>query len=176
MSINQKRSLKITRVKSFGVLLYRQDIFHTVRRHHMIVIDKKHYECQTIDFAMPYDTGVDDKDAEEIEKYLDLARELKKVWNMKVTVVLLVAGVLCTPIKALQKRLETIGIETKITELQKTFSIHTSRILRRVHEVWDVLLTSFLKKKTYPLVESTCDHSIRILIITIKIRRRNFKF
>ena len=113
----------------------------------MIVIDKKHYECQTIDFAMPYDTGVDDKDVEEIEKYLDLARELKKVWNMKVTVVLLVAGVLCTPIKALQERLETIGIETKITELQKTFSIHTSRILRRVHEVWDVLLTSFLKKK-----------------------------
>ena len=118
----------------------------------MIVIDKKHYECQTIDFAMPYDIRVDDKEVEEIDKYLDLARKLKKVWNMKVTVVLLVAGVLCTPIKTLQKRLETIGIETKITELQKTFLIHTSRILRRVHEVWDVLLTSFLKK-TYPLVE-----------------------
>ena len=101
----------------------------------MIVIDKKHYECQTIDFAMPYDIRVDDKEVEEIDKYLDLARKLKKVWNMKVTVVLLVAGVLCTPIKALQKRLETIGIETKITELQNTFLIHTSRILRRVHEV-----------------------------------------
>ena len=135
MSINQKRSLKITRVKSFGVLLYRQDIFHTVRRHDMIVIDKKHYECQTIDFAMPYDTGVDDKDVEEIEKYLDLARELKKVWNMKVIVVPLVVGALRTPAKELEKRLKTCGIETKITELQKTVLIHTSRILQKVIEV-----------------------------------------
>ena len=31
------------------------------------------------DFAIPFDTRVDDKEVEKIEKYLDLARELKKV-------------------------------------------------------------------------------------------------
>ena len=101
----------------------------------MIVIDKEHHECQIFEFAIPYDTRVDDKEVEKIEKYLDLARELKKVWNMKVTVVPLVVEALGTLAEALEKRLKTIGIETKITELQKTVLIHTSRILQKVLEV-----------------------------------------
>ena len=111
------------------------DHFITARRPDMIFIDKEHHERQISDFAIPYDTRVDDKEVEKIEKYLDLARELKKVWNMKVTVVPLVVGALGTPAKALEKRLKTIGIETKITELQKAIMIHTSRILRKVIEV-----------------------------------------
>ena len=47
----------------------------------------------------------------------------------------LVVGAQGTPTKELEKRLKTIGIETKITELQKTVLIHTSRILRKVIEV-----------------------------------------
>ena len=57
------------------------------------------------------------------------------MWNMKVTMVPLVVGALGTPAKALEKRLKNIGIEIKITELQKTFLINTSRILRKVLEV-----------------------------------------
>ena len=95
----------------------------------MIFIDKKNHEYQIIiDFAIPYDTRVDNKEVEKIEKYLDLARELKKVWNTKVIVVSLVVRALGTPAKERLKRLKTIGIETKITELQKTVLIHTSRI------------------------------------------------
>ena len=54
---------------------------------------------------------------------------------MKVTMVPLVVGALGTPAKALEKRLKNIGTEIKITELQKTFLINTSRILRKVLEV-----------------------------------------
>ena len=54
---------------------------------------------------------------------------------MKVIVVPLVVGALHTPAKELEKRLKTFGIETKITELQKTVLIHTSRILQKVIEV-----------------------------------------
>ena len=50
----------------------------------MIFIDKEHHKCQIIDFAIPYDTRLDNKEVEKIEKYLDLARKPKKVWNMKV--------------------------------------------------------------------------------------------
>ena len=113
-----------------------------------VLLDKEHHEYQIIDFAIPYDTRVDCKKVEKVEKCLNLARELKKVWNMKV--VPLVVGVLGTPAKALDKRLETIGIETKITELQKTVLIHTSRILWNVFEVWRVLLTPHLKNGMYP--------------------------
>ena len=47
----------------------------------------------------------------------------------------LVVGAQGTPTKELEKRLKTIGIETKITELQKIVLIYTSRILRKVTEV-----------------------------------------
>ena len=40
--------------------------FITARRPDMIVIDKKYYECQIIDFAIPYDTRVDDKEVERL--------------------------------------------------------------------------------------------------------------
>ena len=65
---------------------------------------------------MLHDTRVEDKEVEKIEKYFDLGRKVKKVGNMKVTVVPLIVGALGTPVKALEKRLKTIGIETKVTE------------------------------------------------------------
>ena len=45
---------------------------------------------------------------------------------MKVTVVMLVTGALDTAAEALEKRLNNIGIEKKITELQKTVLKHPS--------------------------------------------------
>ena len=39
-----------------------------------------------VEFAVPFDSRVVEK-KEKIEKYQDLARELKKIWNMKVKVV-----------------------------------------------------------------------------------------
>ena len=81
---------------------------------------------------MFYDTTVDGKDVEKIEKYLDLNRKIKKVWNMKVTVVLSVVEAMGTSAKALEKRFNSISIETKITKSQKTVLIHTNRILQKV--------------------------------------------
>ena len=68
---------------------------------------------------------------------------------MKVTVVPLAVGALGTPAKAPEKRLKNIGITTKITKLQKTVLIYTRRILRKVVEVGGVLLTPYLKNKSY---------------------------
>ena len=66
-------------------------------------------------FACPYNEGVDTKELEKIKN--DLARELGKIWNMKVKVIPLVIGALgTTPIK-LRNWLKEIGIETQITEL-----------------------------------------------------------
>ena len=98
----------------------------------MIIFDKERDECQIIDFALPYDTRVDGKEVETFFKYLDMSRELKKVWNSKLEVVPVVIGALGTPAKVLEKRLETTGIETRINELQKTVLLHTGRILQKV--------------------------------------------
>ena len=61
-----------------------------------------------MDFAVPADHRVKLKESEKKYKYLDLAWELKKLWNMKVTVILIVIGDLGTVIKRLIQRLEDL--------------------------------------------------------------------
>ena len=101
----------------------------------MIVIDKAKNHCQIIDFAVPYDSTVEQKEQEKTEKYQNLARELKKIWNMKVIVTPVIIGALGATPEKLKKRLQDLGIDTKIVELQKSAIIHTARILRKVLEV-----------------------------------------
>ena len=101
----------------------------------MIVIDKEIKLAKIIDFAIPYDSRVNSKEVEKIEKYHYLAREIKKLWGMRVTVIPIVIGTLGTTPKKLKKRLEDIGIETRVTELQKTVILHSTRILRKVLEI-----------------------------------------
>ena len=105
------------------------------RRPDMIIVEKKNNKCQIIDFAVPYDTRVDEKEKEKIQKYQDLARELKKLWNKNVKVIPVIVGALGTTPSRLPKRLKEIGINTKIVELQKTVLLHSARILRKVLEI-----------------------------------------
>ena len=99
------------------------------------MVQKDKNVCQIIDFGCPFDGRVDSKELEKIGHYQNLARELRKIWNMTVKVTGLVIGALrTTPIK-LRNWLKEIGIETQKTELQKTVLLHTSRIIRKVLEV-----------------------------------------
>ena len=52
------------------------------RRPDLIIINKKKI-CKIVDFAVPADHRINLKESEKKDKYLDLARELKKLWNMK---------------------------------------------------------------------------------------------
>ena len=45
-----------------------------------------------VNFAVPADHKIKLKESEKKDKYLDLARELKKLWNMKVTIISIVIG------------------------------------------------------------------------------------
>ena len=101
----------------------------------MIVIDKVKKTCTIIDFSIHYDSRVNNKEMEKIEKYHDLARELRKLWNMKVKVIPIIIGTLGTTPRQVKKRLEVIGIETRVKELQKTVIIHSARIFRKVLEI-----------------------------------------
>ena len=49
-----------------------------------------------MDFAVLAGHWVKLKESKKRHKYLDLARELRKLWNMKVTVILIVIGTLST--------------------------------------------------------------------------------
>ena len=57
---------------------------------------------------VPADHRIKLKECEKKDKYLDLARELKKLWNMLVTTIPIVIGAFGTVTKGLLKRVEDL--------------------------------------------------------------------
>ena len=82
----------------------------SARRPDLIIINKKKRTCKIVDFAVPADNRIKLKELEEKDKYLDLARELKKLWNMKVTIIPIVIGAFGTETKGLLKGLEDLEV------------------------------------------------------------------
>ena len=74
------------------------------------------------------------QESEKKDKYLDLARELKKLWNMKVTIVPIAIGALGTITKGLFKGLVDLEVSGRVETIQMTALLRTARILRRVLE------------------------------------------
>ena len=54
-------------------------------------------------FADPADCSMKIKECKNMDKYLDLAQELRKLWNMQVTVISIVVGAFGTAAKGLKK-------------------------------------------------------------------------
>ena len=57
------------------------------RRPDLVVVDKKERSCKIIDFAVPGDSRIEEKEKDQIEKYQELGRELQKIWNVKVKII-----------------------------------------------------------------------------------------
>ena len=72
-----------------------------------------------MDFAVSVDNWVKMNESEMIEKYLDLAREMKRLWNIKVTEMIIVVWAFGTVLKSLEKRGEELRPE-EISKLQTT--------------------------------------------------------
>ena len=80
------------------------------------------------------DQRINLKESERKDKYLDLARELKNLWNMKVTIVPIAIGPLGTVTKGLLKGPEDLEVGGRVETIQTTTLLRTARILRRVLE------------------------------------------
>ena len=107
------------------------------RRPELIIINKKKKKkrtCKIVDFAVPADHRIKLKEYEKKDKYHYLARELKKLWNMQVTIMQIVIGVFGTVTKGLLKGLEDLEVGRRVETIQTTALLKTARILRRVLE------------------------------------------
>ena len=82
--------------------------------------------------AIPEDSGAREKDAEKIEKYQNLARELSRMWEVKTKVVPIVLGALGTVPLRLKGNIKGIGVDTSI---QKSALLGSGRTLRKVLEM-----------------------------------------
>ena len=103
----------------------------SARRPDVIIINKKKRTCKIVDFAVPADHRIKLKECEKY-KYLDLARELKKLKNMKVTIIPIVIGVFGSVTKVLLKELEDLEIGGRVKTIKTTALLRTVRIPRRV--------------------------------------------
>ena len=83
-------------------MIIQTDHLIPARRPDLIIIKSK----KLVDFAVPADHRIKLKECEKKDKYLDLARELKRLWNMKVTIVPIVISAFGTITKGLLKYLE----------------------------------------------------------------------
>ena len=118
------------------------------RRPDLMIINKRKRICKIVYFAVPADHRINLKESEKKNKYLDLARELKKLRNMKVTIVPIVIGALGTVTKGLLKSLEDLEVSGRVETIQTTALLRTARILRCVLETWGDLLSLKLQWKT----------------------------
>ena len=76
-----------------------------------------------MDLAVPADHKVKIKESEKRDWYLDLAKELRKLWNMKVKVILIVTGALEGVPKVWERGQEGLEIRIRIETLQTICNI-----------------------------------------------------
>ena len=101
---------------------------------------KKKKIGKIVDIAVPSDHRINPKECEKRDKYLDLARELKKLWNMKVIIIPIVIGAFSTITKGLLKGLEDLEVGGLVETIQTTALLKTAIILRKVLETRGDLL------------------------------------
>ena len=101
----------------------------------MVVVDKMERSCKIVDFAVPEDSRIKEKEKDNITKYQNLGRELQKIWNVKVKTIPLVVGSLGAIPKQFGNRLKQIGITVGTAQVQKTDLLGKARILRKVLEI-----------------------------------------
>ena len=104
--------------------------------------------CKIVDFAVPGDHRIKLKECEKKDKYLDLARELKKIWNMKVKIVPSVISAFGTVKKGLLNGLEDLEVGGRVETIVTKTLLRMARILRRVLETSGDLLSLKLQWKT----------------------------
>ena len=100
-----------------------------------MIIDKRENNCQIIDVAIPDDRRVRAKQDEKVEKYRDLAREIRKKGVIRKKVTPIVVGGLGTIPLRIKENLRTIGVGTSIELIQRCALLGSARILRKVLEM-----------------------------------------
>ena len=119
---NQNPSWKMRHINPSDFEVHTNHIISAKRLDLIIVKKKKEKKgtCRTVNFAVPADHKVKLKESENRDKFMNPAMELKKLWNIKVTVVSIVIGALGTVTKTLIQGLEDLGREGRVETIQAT--------------------------------------------------------
>ena len=79
------------------------------RRPDLLIIDKSEKNCQIIDVEIPEDERVKANEDEKVEKYQDVATEVRrKMWGVRTKVIRIVVGALGTIPLSLKENMWTL--------------------------------------------------------------------
>ena len=98
-----------------------------------MIIDKRDKSCQILDVAIPEDNGVREKEDEKVEKYQDLAREVRKMWGYSKVIPVVVGALGSIPLR-LNDNLRAIEVGIPVGLIQRCALLGSARILRKVPE------------------------------------------
>ena len=99
----------------------------------VVVVNKNERSCAIIDMAIPGDIRVGEQEKEKIERYQEIKREIKRMWNNRsINVIPVVVGALGSTSKKLKKCIVELGVIINTALLQKAALLGTARILRKV--------------------------------------------
>ena len=99
------------------------------------IVVKAKDKDKIIDIAVPGNARVEDKEKENVEKYQDLARELRRLWETSVNVIPVVVRALGAVAK-LEEYQGMIEIQQKeVDRIQFSALLGTATILRKVLDV-----------------------------------------
>jgi len=115
---------------------YSTDHVIEYRRPDIVVVDKDNNWALLIDISQESqkDTIVDEKEQENVDRYQDLPREIKRLWEVKAGVIPIVIDAFGTIPRGLETNLRTLGIKIKNELIQKVALLGTARILRKLLE------------------------------------------
>ena len=102
------------------------------RRPDIVIVKQKDKECMIIDVAVPADSRTWSKEEEKIDKYTELAWELRRIWKVQTRVAPVVIGALGTITTRYKDFLGEMGIHVSFETIQKASLLETAHILRKV--------------------------------------------
>ena len=98
----------------------------------MVVIDTEDNTRYIVDFVIPMDHHIKEKKKKKVDKYMDLAAEVRKQFRMKTVIVEILLRALGTVPAKLSESLKILKIEDTIGSLQTAVLISTTAVNRRV--------------------------------------------
>jgi hypothetical protein len=98
----------------------------------IIIRDNEKRTCMFIDVSISGDRNVIKKDAEKVLKYKDFTIDKQRMWNVKTKMILVIIGATETISKSFRKYVTNIPGNHEVKELQKTATLGTAHILRKV--------------------------------------------
>ena len=104
----------------------------TANRPDIIIKNTKEKTRTLIDLAIPADRNSVQKEAEKKLKYKSLCVEIERMLKLKCTIIPVITGATGIVARSLRKNLEAVPGKHSIDSLQKTATLGTSHIIRKV--------------------------------------------